>query len=330
MAAAPSRMLTSLRSLPASGSGVARGGHAAVLVVDADAARRSVLEARLRGSGYEPLGVGTAEEAREALLHREPLPVAAVVDEQLPDGDGLTLCAYTRAEARTAALPLVLVSGAVDPSLPARAHAAGADEVLFRPLYAADLVTWVELLAGRSPADGTVTLQAQALPVQRVLRALLCGRRPCRLVLGDDGGEVHVVDGAARAARFGTTTGERALQQVALFSTGSYHLSFGPTSADDFAVDVRAWAADYEPGLRRWERLLPRSVPLDAVLVQGPGVTAAPAEAAPLLRLFDGHRTVRECLVASPEGEVEGLEAVTLLYVHGALTRPVPPRPQQT
>jgi CheY-like chemotaxis protein len=329
MSAAPSRLLSSLRGLPASGSGVARGGHAAVLVVDPDAARRSVLEARLRGAGYEPLAVGTAEEAREALLHREPLPVAAVLDEQLPDGDGLTLCAHARAEVRTAALPLLLVTGAVDPSLPARAHAAGADEVLFRPLYAADLVTWVALLAGRSPADGTVTLQSQALPVQRVVRALLCGRRPCRLVLGDDGGELHVADGAVRAARFGAAHGERALQQVALFASGSYHLVFGPTSADDFAVDVRAWAADYEPGLRRWERLLPRSVPLDAVLVHGPGLAAAPPEAAPLLQLFDGRRTVRDCLVASPEDEVEGLEAVTLLYVQGALSRPPPP-PRET
>ena len=329
MSAAPSRLLSSLRGQPAAGGGVARGGHAAVLVVDPDAARRSVLEARLRSSGYEPLTVGTAAEAREALLYREPLPAAAVLEVQLPDGDGLGLCAQVRAEVRTAALPLLLVSGTGDATLPARAHAAGADELLVRPLYAADLVTWVELLAGRSPADGTVTLQVQALPLQRVLRALLCGRRPCRLVLGDGLGEVHVADGAVRAARFGTTTGERALQQVALFGTGSCLLVFGPTSADDFAVDVRAWATDYEPGLRRWERLLPRSVPLDAVLVQGPELAAAPPEAAPLLGLFDGQRTVRECLLRSPEDEVEGLEAVTLLYVQGALSRPPPP-PRET
>jgi len=329
MAAAPSRLLSSLRGQPAAGSGVARGGESAVLVVDPDAARRSVLEARLRSSGYEPLALGTAGEAREALLFRDPLPAAAVLEEQLPDGDGLSLCAQVRAELRTAALPLLLVSGTVDAALPARAHAAGADEVLFRPLYAADLVTWVELLAGRSPSDGTVTLQSQALPLQRVVRALLCGRRPCRIVLGDGQGELHVADGAVRAARFGTTSGERALQQVALFGHGSYHLAFGPTSADDFAVDMRGWAADYEPGLRRWERLVPRSVPLDAVLVQGPEAAAAPSEAAPLLALFDGRRTVRDCLQASPEDEVEGLEAVTLLYVQGALTRRAPP-PRET
>mgnify|MGYP007004072476 CR=1 FL=1 len=56
----------------------------------------------------------------------------------------------------------------------------------------------------------------------------------------------------------------------------------------------------------------------------------APPEAAPLLQLFDGRRTVRDCLLGSPEDEVEGLEAVTLLYVQGALSRPLPPPPRET
>jgi CheY-like chemotaxis protein len=327
MSAAPSRLLAALRGQPAAGGGVARSGNAAVLAVDPEPSRRSVLEARLRAAGYEPLVCGTAAEAREVLLHREPLPAAVVLEAQLVGVEGLSLCAEVRAEVRTAALPVLLVAAGGDPELAARAHAAGADELLLRPLYATDIVTWVELLAGRSPADGTVTLQSQALPLQRVVRALLCGRRPCRVVLGDAQGELHVSDGAVRSARFGTARGESALQQLVLFGVGSYHLAFGPTSADDFAVDMRAWAQDFEPGLRRWERLVPRSVPLDAVLVPGPDTDKAPADAAPLLRCFDGRKTVQQCLlVAHGLDEVEALEAVTLLYVQGALTRAPPPK----
>lgn len=322
MSAAPSRLLATLRGQPATGGGLARTGHPAVLAVDPEPSRRSVLEARLRAAGYEPLLCSTAAEAREVLQFREPLPAAMVLESELPDGDGLSFCAEVRAEVRTAALPVLLVAASGDGSYASRAHAAGADELLLRPLYATDIVTWVELLAGRSPADGTVTLQVQGLPLQRAVRALLCGRRPCRLVLGDDQGELHVGEGAVRSARFGSTRGTAALRQLVLFGTGSYHLGFGPTSAGDFAVDMRAWAADFEPAFRRWERLVPRSVPLDARLVPGPDADKAPAEALPLLRCFDGSKNVQQCLLATPGlTEVEALEAVTLLYVQGALTR---------
>lgn len=78
---------------------------------------------------------------------------AIITDLHMPQSDGLDLIRQLRAEPRFAALPILLISGDSDPSLPARALQNGADAFFAKP--------W-------SPAA-----------VRRKLEQLLCTKVPC-------------------------------------------------------------------------------------------------------------------------------------------------------
>ena len=71
----------------------------------------------------------------------------------MPQSDGLDLIRQLRAEPRFSTLPILLISGDSDPSLPARAVANGADAFFAKPY---------------SPAA-----------VRRKLEQLLCTKVPC-------------------------------------------------------------------------------------------------------------------------------------------------------
>ena len=58
---------------------------------------------------------------------------AAMVDYQLPDGSGLDLCA--KLVYRVPEIPVIVMSGACDPTLPARAVATGAFSFLKKPFH---------------------------------------------------------------------------------------------------------------------------------------------------------------------------------------------------
>ena len=80
----------------------------AVLVVDDDEASRYVLQAHLRGSRWRVVAVDGGSAALRLLEHS--LPAAVILDIAMPDLDGLEVLRRMRAEARTAALPVIIHS----------------------------------------------------------------------------------------------------------------------------------------------------------------------------------------------------------------------------
>jgi DNA-binding NarL/FixJ family response regulator len=123
---------------------------ARVLVVDDHSAVRSGIEALLAGEpGLEP--VAAAGGAAEALaLARERRPDVAIVDFQLGDLDGLTLCRQLKE------LPdptgVVLYSAYADGPLALAGVIAGADGVVHKSALASELCDTVRTVA----AGGTV------------------------------------------------------------------------------------------------------------------------------------------------------------------------------
>jgi CheY-like chemotaxis protein len=104
-----------------------------VLVVVDDAAVRRVLVALLRGFLVDlDVEVREAGDAAAALRWVEAVrPVVVVIDLALPgDVDGTGLIARLKGDPRTAALPVLALSG--DPSALERAAVAGADATLPR------------------------------------------------------------------------------------------------------------------------------------------------------------------------------------------------------
>ncbi|MGV9703800.1 SpoIIE family protein phosphatase [Streptomyces sp. NPDC003483] len=127
---------------PSVGAPVAGPGTAArVLVADDNADMREYLTRLLTGAGYEVATVDDGVAALESVRARPPDLV--VSDVMMPRMDGLALVAAVRAEARTAAVPVLLLSARAGEEASVEGLRAGADDYLVKPFAAAELLARV-------------------------------------------------------------------------------------------------------------------------------------------------------------------------------------------
>jgi diguanylate cyclase (GGDEF)-like protein len=159
-----------------------RGTH--VLVIDDDSGLRELLRTTLEAIELEVEEAETAGQARAAIASR--LPDLILLDVGLPDVDGLSFCYELKADPRSAAIPVVILTGA-DIGTSAAARAACADGFLRKPFSPLELLAVAERLLGRldreltprddSPPGEQVQLYAQdlrhLLELERGQRALL-------------------------------------------------------------------------------------------------------------------------------------------------------------
>ncbi|MFI8215663.1 SpoIIE family protein phosphatase [Streptomyces sp. NPDC085932] len=112
-----------------------------VLVADDNADMREYLSRTLAGGGYEVSAVADGVEALQAV--RRDLPDLVVSDVMMPRLDGLGLVARLRADARTAAVPVLLLSARAGQESSIEGLQAGADDYLVKPFVAAELLARV-------------------------------------------------------------------------------------------------------------------------------------------------------------------------------------------
>lgn len=115
-----------------------------LLAVEDEPGNAALLEAILRRAGYQ-LSIATGVEEARAFLALET-PALVLLDRQLPDGDGLELIPEIRASARTADIPILVVSGSLLPRDVRHAMDAGADGFLAKPVRVKPLLEEVERL----------------------------------------------------------------------------------------------------------------------------------------------------------------------------------------
>jgi PAS domain S-box-containing protein len=119
----------------------ARAGRALparVLVADDNADMREYLARLLRSAGYEVSTVTDGQAALEAV--RAGAPDLVISDVMMPRLDGLGLVAALRADARTAAVPVLLLSARAGQEASIEGLRAGADDYLVKPFSAAELL----------------------------------------------------------------------------------------------------------------------------------------------------------------------------------------------
>ncbi|MEU4806156.1 SpoIIE family protein phosphatase [Actinosynnema sp. NPDC023587] len=114
---------------------------ATVLVADDNADMREYLTRLLEGAGYAAHAVHDGVEALEAARVRAPDLI--VSDVMMPRLDGLSLVAALRADPRTAAVPVVLLSARAGQEASIEGLQAGADDYLVKPFAAAELLARV-------------------------------------------------------------------------------------------------------------------------------------------------------------------------------------------
>ncbi|HEX5270109.1 MAG TPA: response regulator, partial [Gemmataceae bacterium] len=158
-----------------------------VLVVDDNAASRSILEGMLAHWGLRPLGVEGGALAlavlKEAAAGGQPFALA-FVDAEMPEPDGFALAAEVRRDPRLAATGLVMLTAAARAGQAARCRELGAAARLQKPFKRREVFEALRE-ARREPARPPQPAPAPATPPRpgRPLRVLLAEDNPVNQTL---------------------------------------------------------------------------------------------------------------------------------------------------
>jgi DNA-binding response OmpR family regulator len=119
-----------------------------VLVVEDNADINAALQEALRLAGYDVVGALTGEEALLEIQQRRPHLV--LLDQMLPDIDGLEICRRLRSEAPTARLPIIFLTARAGEDARVKGLASGADDYIVKPFNMQELLLRVRALLRRS------------------------------------------------------------------------------------------------------------------------------------------------------------------------------------
>jgi putative two-component system response regulator len=152
-----------------------------VLIAEDDLANQALLARLLERAGYRSFAVGDGREALRAAM--EERPDIILLDIGLPGMNGLDVCRRLRADTRTVALPIILVTGQVTSRDVVAGLDAGADDFVRKPYDEAELMARVRsvLRLARVTAEivgahGVIAALANAVEAKDATTELHCQR----------------------------------------------------------------------------------------------------------------------------------------------------------
>ena len=109
-----------------------------VAVIEDDAAVRRVLSRILDDAGYAVMAMPDGDSGLRAVIQQQPDMV--ILDLTLPRMDGLEICRRLRADSRTVALPIIVLTAHTSTSDMVAALDAGADDFVTKPFQQVELL----------------------------------------------------------------------------------------------------------------------------------------------------------------------------------------------
>ena len=112
-----------------------------VLLVDDDPTALAILSGMLKQEGFGTIGATTVQEA-EAIIARESFNLA-VLDVNLPDGNGLDLCRFMKNGMRRHDVPVLMLSADDDVRTKVAGFEAGAVDYVTKPFHRTEVLARV-------------------------------------------------------------------------------------------------------------------------------------------------------------------------------------------
>jgi DNA-binding response OmpR family regulator len=125
-----------------------------ILVADDDRIQTLMLSTRLKEKGFKVTVAYDAIQAWMAAIKTQP--DAIILDIQMPGGTGVAVLKQLKASSRTCQIPVVVLSGSIDPSASSMVKGLGADEFLSKPVELDLLYRTLSVLLGK-PLDSLET-----------------------------------------------------------------------------------------------------------------------------------------------------------------------------
>jgi len=219
------------------------------LVVDDTPVNRLILREMLSAAGAEVSEAGGARaalaEIEHAALNGRPYTLM-VLDYRMPDIDGIELMGMLRAKKLAHQMVVVMLTSDDLKLQLLRAHEAGLDAYLVKPIKRAELLSAVKMALGTAQARRKT---AAAPPSRPVAAAPVGDSRMIRVLLAEDSRDnTMLIELFLRNTRFLLDTAENGEVAVAKFRAGGY---------DAVLMDINMPVMDGYAALReirKWER----------------------------------------------------------------------------
>src|SRR6185436_16897978 len=143
-----------------------------ILVVEDDPDLQETLALNLQNAGYKVMRAGSIKQA-EALVNAT-LPQLVLLDWMLPDTPGLSFARRLRSEQRTAAVPIILLTGRVNESDKITGLEAGADDYLVKPFSPRELLARIKAVMRRcAPQHADMVVEIAGLKLDPASRRIV-------------------------------------------------------------------------------------------------------------------------------------------------------------
>ena len=156
-----------------------------ILVVDDEADIRELVSYNLSRNGFQVECAASGEEAVEAL--RGATPDLILLDLMLPDLDGLDICRRLRGDARTADIPIIMLTARGEEADVVAGLELGADDYISKPFSPRVLVARVRAILRRGrraalkPENADAIIRTGPLIIDPGRRRATVGDREVRL-----------------------------------------------------------------------------------------------------------------------------------------------------
>ena len=147
-----------------------------ILVVEDEPAIRELLQVNLADEGYDVVQANDAEAAQQVLARK--LPDLLLLDWMLPGQSGLSLARRLRADARTRALPIIMLTARADEADKVAGLEAWVDDYVTKPFSPRELKARIKaVLRRRVPEAAQDVLHAGPLRLDPVEHRVLVSDR---------------------------------------------------------------------------------------------------------------------------------------------------------